>query len=97
MVVRADATADHEHGGAHGRGPFPALEAGIAVQAYLPGSLTTLEHLQEWAAQRRAAGGAPIKVRIVKGANLGLETTEAELRGWPRATWDSKPKTDAHF
>ena len=76
---------------------FPGLEAGIAVQAYLPGSLTTLEHLQEWAAQRRAAGGAPIKVRIVKGANLGLETTEAELRGWPRATWDSKSKTDAHF
>ena len=76
---------------------FPELEAGIAVQAYLPGSLATLEHLQDWAAQRRAAGGAPIKVRIVKGANLGLEATEAELRGWPRATWDSKSKTDAHF
>jgi RHH-type proline utilization regulon transcriptional repressor/proline dehydrogenase/delta 1-pyrroline-5-carboxylate dehydrogenase len=76
---------------------FPELEAGIAVQAYLPGSLTTLEHLQEWAAERRASGGAPIKVRIVKGANLALEATEAELRGWPPATWASKTQTDAHY
>ncbi|HKY58402.1 MAG TPA: bifunctional proline dehydrogenase/L-glutamate gamma-semialdehyde dehydrogenase [Aeromicrobium sp.] len=76
---------------------FPELEAGIAIQAYLPGSLATLEHLQEWAAQRRAAGGAPIKVRIVKGANLALEATEAELRGWPLATWHSKADTDAHY
>ncbi|HUS22881.1 MAG TPA: bifunctional proline dehydrogenase/L-glutamate gamma-semialdehyde dehydrogenase [Aeromicrobium sp.] len=76
---------------------FPELEAGIAIQAYLPGSLITLEHLQEWAAQRRASGGAAIKVRIVKGANLGLEATEAELRGWPPATWASKADTDAHY
>jgi len=76
---------------------FPELEAGIAVQAYLPDSLATLVQLQEWAAKRRASGGAPIKVRIVKGANLGLEATEAELRGWPAATWESKAETDAHF
>jgi RHH-type proline utilization regulon transcriptional repressor/proline dehydrogenase/delta 1-pyrroline-5-carboxylate dehydrogenase len=76
---------------------FPGLEAGIAVQAYLPSSLSTLEHVQEWAAQRRAAGGAPIKVRIVKGANLSLEATEAELRGWPPATWATKAQTDAHY
>jgi RHH-type proline utilization regulon transcriptional repressor/proline dehydrogenase/delta 1-pyrroline-5-carboxylate dehydrogenase len=76
---------------------FPELEAGIAVQAYLPDSLATLERLQEWATQRRTSGGAPIKVRIVKGANLGLEATEAELRGWPLATWDSKAETDAHY
>jgi RHH-type proline utilization regulon transcriptional repressor/proline dehydrogenase/delta 1-pyrroline-5-carboxylate dehydrogenase len=76
---------------------FPELEAGIAVQAYLPDSLTTLEQLQEWAAQRRASGGAPIKVRIVKGANLALEATEAELRRWPLATWGSKAETDAHY
>jgi len=76
---------------------FPELEAGIAVQAYLPNSLATLEHLQEWAAQRRASGGAPIKVRIVKGANLGLELTEAELRNWPSPTWATKAQTDAHY
>lgn len=76
---------------------FPELEAGIAVQAYLPDSLGTLERLQEWAAKRRASGGAPIKVRIVKGANLALESAEAELHGWPPATWASKSETDAHF
>jgi RHH-type proline utilization regulon transcriptional repressor/proline dehydrogenase/delta 1-pyrroline-5-carboxylate dehydrogenase len=76
---------------------FPELEAGIAVQAYLPNSLATLEQLQNWAAQRRASGGAPIKVRIVKGANLGLETTDAELRGWPPPTWATKGQTDAHY
>jgi RHH-type proline utilization regulon transcriptional repressor/proline dehydrogenase/delta 1-pyrroline-5-carboxylate dehydrogenase len=76
---------------------FPELEAGIAVQAYLPGSLTTLEYLHEWAAQRRASGGAPIKVRIVKGANLALEAAEAELRGWPPATWTTKAQTDTHY
>ncbi|MFL6089293.1 MAG: proline dehydrogenase family protein [Aeromicrobium sp.] len=76
---------------------FPELTAGIALQAYLPDSLHTLQQLQEWAAERRAAGGAPIKVRIVKGANLGAEEVESELRGWPLPTWDSKAQTDTHY
>lgn len=76
---------------------FPELTAGIALQAYLPDSMHTLELLQDWAAERRAAGGAPIKVRIVKGANLGVEEVESELRGWPLPTWDSKTQTDTHY
>lgn len=76
---------------------FPDLTAGIAVQAYLPDSLDTFQHLQDWAAARRAEGGAAIRIRLVKGANLGMEQVEAALRGWPPATWPTKVDTDAHF
>ncbi len=73
------------------------LEAGIVIQAYLPDSLDAMKRLQDWAAKRRTRGGAPIKVRLVKGANLAMETVEAELHGWPVATWESKRATDANF
>jgi len=52
--------------------------------------------LQEWSQARRARGGAPIKVRIVKGANLPMERVDAELHGWPLVTWPTKPASDAH-
>jgi RHH-type proline utilization regulon transcriptional repressor/proline dehydrogenase/delta 1-pyrroline-5-carboxylate dehydrogenase len=46
---------------------------------------------------RVAAGGAPIKVRVVKGANLPMESVDAELHGWPLATWGTKQETDASY
>ncbi|MBD7919641.1 bifunctional proline dehydrogenase/L-glutamate gamma-semialdehyde dehydrogenase [Cellulomonas sp. Sa3CUA2] len=73
------------------------LEAGIVLQAYLPDALPAMQRLQTWAARRRAAGGAGIKVRLVKGANLPMEHVEAELHGWPLATWGTKRETDAHY
>ncbi|NYD40230.1 bifunctional proline dehydrogenase/L-glutamate gamma-semialdehyde dehydrogenase [Nocardioides panaciterrulae] len=73
------------------------LEAGIVLQAYLPDSLSAMMHLQDWAARRRARGGARIKVRIVKGANLPMERAEASLHGWPLATWSTKVDTDTHY
>ncbi|GAA4170268.1 bifunctional proline dehydrogenase/L-glutamate gamma-semialdehyde dehydrogenase [Gryllotalpicola koreensis] len=73
------------------------LEAGIVLQAYLPDALDALQDLTEWAQARRAAGGAPIKVRLVKGANLPMERVDAELHGWPLATWGSKLDTDANY
>ncbi|MCC2312842.1 bifunctional proline dehydrogenase/L-glutamate gamma-semialdehyde dehydrogenase [Cellulomonas xiejunii] len=79
------------------RPSLTGLEAGIVLQAYLPDALPAMQRLQEWAARRRAAGGAGIKVRLVKGANLPMEHVEAELHGWPLATWGSKRQTDAHY
>ncbi len=79
------------------REEFADLEAGIVLQAYLPDSLVAMQHLQHWAARRVAAGGAPIKVRVVKGANLPMERVESAVRGWPLATWGSKQQTDAHY
>ena len=73
------------------------LEAGIVLQAYLPDALDALQDLTEWAQNRRAAGGAPIKVRIVKGANLPMERVDAALHGWPLATYDGKVHTDANY
>ncbi|MGN6203538.1 proline dehydrogenase family protein [Humibacter sp.] len=73
------------------------LEAGIVLQAYLPDALDALQDLTEWAQNRRAAGGAPIKVRIVKGANLPMERVDAALHDWPLATYDGKVHTDANY
>ncbi|GFM20167.1 MULTISPECIES: proline dehydrogenase family protein [Mycobacteriaceae] len=73
------------------------LEAGIVLQAYLPDALAAMIRLQDWARARRARGGAAIKVRLVKGANLPMEHVEASLHGWPLATWDTKQDTDTHY
>ena len=73
------------------------LEAGIVLQAYLPDALSEMIKLQEWSAARRARGGAPIKVRLVKGANLPMERAQASLFGWPLATWGSKQETDTSY
>jgi RHH-type proline utilization regulon transcriptional repressor/proline dehydrogenase/delta 1-pyrroline-5-carboxylate dehydrogenase len=73
------------------------LEAGIVLQAYLPDSVVALDRLTEWARRRVAAGGAGIKVRVVKGANLAMERVDATLHSWPLATWPSKAETDANY
>ena len=79
------------------RPEFRTLEAGIVLQAYLPDALAAMIRLQEWAARRRDRGGAGVKVRLVKGANLPMEQVEASLHGWPPATWGSKPETDTNY
>lgn len=79
------------------RPQLKGLEAGIVLQAYLPDALGAMQRLQEWAAARRAAGGAPIKVRLVKGANLAMETVDAAVHGWPLATYASKQDTDTNY
>ncbi|NRQ50887.1 bifunctional proline dehydrogenase/L-glutamate gamma-semialdehyde dehydrogenase [Aeromicrobium stalagmiti] len=76
---------------------FPQLEAGIVLQAYLPDALGAMQELQGWATRRRAAGGAPIKVRVVKGANLAMERVDATMHDWPLATWSSKRETDTNY
>lgn len=73
------------------------LEAGIVLQAYLPDSLRVLQELTEWATERRARGGAPIKVRVVKGANLAMERVDAALHDWPLATVGSKVEADTNY
>ncbi|MCU0301260.1 MAG: bifunctional proline dehydrogenase/L-glutamate gamma-semialdehyde dehydrogenase [Candidatus Nanopelagicales bacterium] len=76
---------------------FLDLEAGIVLQAYLPECHAELEGLLAWAQRRRAAGGAQIKIRIVKGANLAMESCEAQIHGWTPAPYASKAEVDASW
>ena len=73
------------------------VEAGIVLQAYLPDALGALQRLSSWAANRVDAGGAPIKVRLVKGANLAMEQVDAAIHGWEQAPYSTKADTDANY
>src|SRR5262249_25450479 len=76
---------------------FAALPAGIVLQAYLPESHRVQRALTDWALARAARGGAPIKLRIVKGANLAMERIEAHLHDWPQAPYAAKREVDANW
>ena len=76
---------------------FYALEAGIVLQSYVPDTLQNLKKLVAWAKERVEKGGAPIKIRLVKGANQEMELTESSLRNWPCVTYLNKAETDANF
>lgn len=76
---------------------FKKLHAGIVLQAYIPEALEYLKKLYVFAKHRVENGGAPIKVRLVKGANQEMEQTEASLRGWPCVTYLNKAHSDANF
>ena len=72
-------------------------EGGIVLQAYLPDALGATQELAEFANARVAAGGAGIKIRLVKGANLAVEKVHGEIAGWPQVTCESKEATDANY
>lgn len=76
---------------------FLGLKAGIVLQAYLPDTLEALQQLAEFAHERRSQGGAPIKIRLVKGANLSMERVQAESHGWAQAPYPSKHEVDANY
>lgn len=72
-------------------------QAGIVLQSYLPDSFLYQQQLTQWALNRVERGGAPIKIRIVKGANLAMEKVEASLRGWEQAPYLFKKEVDANY
>ncbi|MGK9221622.1 MULTISPECIES: proline dehydrogenase family protein [unclassified Microbacterium] len=71
--------------------------AGIVLQTYLPDALPALDRLTDWATERVEGDGAPIKIRLVKGANLAMERVDATLHGWEQAPYDTKLDTDANY
>jgi RHH-type proline utilization regulon transcriptional repressor/proline dehydrogenase/delta 1-pyrroline-5-carboxylate dehydrogenase len=73
------------------------VAAGIVLQSYTPDSFAQQRKLNAWARDRVAAGGAPITIRLVKGANMEMERVEASGRGWAQATYNKKRDTDANF
>jgi len=66
---------------------------GIVLQAYLLEAEADARRLVEWALQR----GAPITVRLVKGAYWDYEVARARLEGWPIPVYAVKSQTDACF
>jgi len=74
-----------------------AEEKGIALQAYLPDSYDMQKELTAWAGKRVASGGSPIRIRIVKGANMEMEQLEAAIHNWPLAPYDNKLDVDANY
>lgn len=76
---------------------FRDLHAGIALQAYMPDSSHYQVELIDWAQKRLEQGGAPVKIRLVKGANMEMEECESSLRGWGKSPFSEKRDSDAHF
>jgi RHH-type proline utilization regulon transcriptional repressor/proline dehydrogenase/delta 1-pyrroline-5-carboxylate dehydrogenase len=80
-----------------GRSGLERAQAGVVLQAYIPDSFSAQRRITRWAVQRVARGGAPVTLRIVKGANLEMERIEASQRGWPAAPFQTKEETDANY
>ncbi len=76
---------------------FKDFKAGIVLQAYLPDSHLWQKDLRDWAKQRVENGGAPIKMRLVKGANMEMEETEAGLKHWEICPYTKKIDTDSNY
>ncbi|HEY5438983.1 MAG TPA: bifunctional proline dehydrogenase/L-glutamate gamma-semialdehyde dehydrogenase, partial [Acidimicrobiales bacterium] len=76
---------------------FEEMNAGIVLQAYLPESHAAFDDLVRWSLIRHGRTGASIKVRLVKGANLAMESAEAELHGWAAAPYRTKADVDASY
>ncbi len=68
-------------------------DIGIAIQAYLRDTEADLRGLIDWARTR----GAPVTVRLVRGAYWDYETVVAEQHGWPVPVWTRKWQTDACY
>jgi RHH-type proline utilization regulon transcriptional repressor/proline dehydrogenase/delta 1-pyrroline-5-carboxylate dehydrogenase len=66
---------------------------GIVIQAYLRDSERDIEELASWARRR----GAPVWIRLVKGAYWDYETVLARQRGWPCPVYEEKWETDACY
>jgi len=78
----------------------PALlhyTGGIVLQAYLPDAFEAMKRINAFATKRRGAGGAPVKVRVVKGANLQMEQVDAAIHDWPLAVLPSKQASDTNY
>ncbi len=68
-------------------------DVGIVVQAYLPDAERDLAGLLEWSRQR----GAPVWIRLVKGAYWDYETVISQSRNWPSPVFQEKWQSDDSY
>ena len=76
---------------------FKTLRAGIALQAYLPDAYRIKEKLTQWAQARIEKGGSPIKMRLVKSANLSMEQLRGKRSEAGPSHTDNKHDVDANY
>ena len=67
--------------------------AGLALQAYHRETVRDIEKLLTWVRRR----GAPITIRLVKGAYWDSDTIRYRQRGWPIPLFEHKAETDANY
>jgi RHH-type transcriptional regulator, proline utilization regulon repressor / proline dehydrogenase / delta 1-pyrroline-5-carboxylate dehydrogenase len=67
--------------------------AGLALQAYHRETAQDIEGLLAWVRRR----GAPISIRLVKGAYWDSDTIRYRQRGWPIPLFEHKVQTDANY
>ncbi|MDR0573598.1 MAG: bifunctional proline dehydrogenase/L-glutamate gamma-semialdehyde dehydrogenase [Tannerella sp.] len=79
------------------RPEFKNYNAGIVIQAYLPDAERLQRRLLDFAKKRCEEGGAPLKMRLVKGANLQMESIISSLKGWENPVYRSKVEVDANY
>ena len=72
-------------------------QMGIALQAYLPDTMATVNRLLEVAHVHSTAGGFPLRFRLVKGANLAAEIVEASQHRLSVPVYPEKSLVDANF
>ncbi|MGI8981324.1 MAG: L-glutamate gamma-semialdehyde dehydrogenase [Pirellulaceae bacterium] len=68
-------------------------DVGIVIQCYLENAYADLMDLRNWAQSR----GAPVWVRLVKGAYWDYETIKAKANGWPIPVFQKKWQSDESF
>ena len=73
------------------------IKAGIVLQAYIPDSYEYLKKLVQFSKERVQSGKPPIKIRIVKGANMESEETIASVKEWELPTFRRKVDTDSNY
>lgn len=75
----------------------PSARIGVAIQAYIPEALPAVRRLSAESAERVKNGGVPLRLRLVKGANLQMETVLASQRRLAVPIFPQKGQVDAHF
>lgn len=69
--------------------------AGMVIQAYLTASGDHLDRLIEWS--RAHPRGAPLAIRLVKGAYWDQEVAEAAQKGWAPPVFTERSGSDQQF
>lgn len=70
---------------------FP--HAGLAMQAYHRATARDIDAVIAWVRER----GAPITIRLVKGAYWDSDTIRYRQRGWPVPLFEEKAETDVNY